>query len=84
MPGLLWGFGTLLLLRSMPSLLLGLSWLGGWGIPSRLSLLLMLLLFLLLLLLLLLCACRNCDPKEQEQKCGADHCDWLHFFYAPN
>jgi len=77
LPGLLLRLGTLLLLRLgtllllwLGTLLLGLSLLGGWGFLGRLG--------LLLLLLLMLCARRNCDSKNQEQKCSADDSDWLH------
>jgi hypothetical protein len=68
LPGLLLGLGTLLL--GLSTLLLGLSLLGGWDLLGRLG--------LLLLLLLMLCACRNCDPKNQEQECSADDSDSLH------
>jgi hypothetical protein len=76
------GLSTLLLLRSLPGLLLmlgtlrlGLSTLGGWGLLGRLG--------LLVLLLLMLCAGRNCDAKNQEQKCSADDSDVLHSVLLP-
>jgi hypothetical protein len=94
LPLLLLLLGMLLLLPVLPLLLLGMLLPAVLVLRLSLGVLLLLLgLGLLLLallvslvfaLLLMLRVCRNCGPHNQEQKCGADDSDSLHFSCLPS